>query len=175
MSTAIPHEETSHPGKAALDSNKRSYRQRELAALADLPGRMDKKFSTGPQWNMLYKTRLCANYQTTGQCPYFQKCQFAHGENELARWEAWRVKHFGKPAHAPATAPAPTATPATTTPVKEEAISPKSPGSDTDEPLSVVSPLASPLMVPGHTYDNVSQILHAPLLFDCDLLHNLQL
>ena len=45
-----------------------------------------KKFSTGPQWNSNYKSKLCQHFQEKGQCPYTTKCQFAHGETELLRW-----------------------------------------------------------------------------------------
>lgn len=31
----------------------------------------------------LYKTELCSTFTKTGSCPYGNKCQFAHGENEL--------------------------------------------------------------------------------------------
>jgi len=54
---------------------------------------LDKKTPTGPRANPLYKTRLCMNYQTTGSCPYTEKCQFAHGIEELQKWEAWRSSH----------------------------------------------------------------------------------
>ncbi|KAJ2610385.1 hypothetical protein H4S08_003636 [Coemansia sp. RSA 1365] len=33
--------------------------------------------------NPLYKTRLCQRFTEQGECPYFEKCQFAHGEAEL--------------------------------------------------------------------------------------------
>ncbi|RLV88988.1 mRNA decay factor CTH1 [Spathaspora sp. JA1] len=43
----------------------------------------------------LYKTELCASFMKMGICPYGNKCQFAHGENELKRVERppkWRSK-----------------------------------------------------------------------------------
>lgn len=43
----------------------------------------------------LYKTELCASYIKIGICPYGNKCQFAHGENELklvSRPPKWRSK-----------------------------------------------------------------------------------
>lgn len=52
--------------------------------------KMEKKVPTGPKANPLYKTRLCMNFQTTGSCPYTEKCQFAHGVKELEKWENWR-------------------------------------------------------------------------------------
>ncbi|KAJ2818936.1 hypothetical protein IWW50_005638, partial [Coemansia erecta] len=33
--------------------------------------------------NPLYKTRLCQRFSELGECPYGEKCQFAHGEAEL--------------------------------------------------------------------------------------------
>ncbi|KAJ2200591.1 hypothetical protein IW144_000984, partial [Coemansia sp. RSA 522] len=33
--------------------------------------------------NPLYKTRLCQRFGELGECPYGEKCQFAHGDNEL--------------------------------------------------------------------------------------------
>jgi len=53
----------------------------------------DKKVPTGPRANPLYKTRLCMNFQSTGSCPYTEKCQFAHGVKELEKWESWRTAH----------------------------------------------------------------------------------
>jgi hypothetical protein len=43
----------------------------------------------------LYKTELCASFMKMGICPYGNKCQFAHGENELKKVERspkWRSK-----------------------------------------------------------------------------------
>ncbi|RCK54901.1 mRNA decay factor CTH1 [Candida viswanathii] len=43
----------------------------------------------------LYKTELCASFMKMGVCPYGNKCQFAHGENELKhvdRPPKWRSK-----------------------------------------------------------------------------------
>jgi len=53
----------------------------------------EKKVPTGPRANPLYKTRLCMNFQSTGSCPYTDKCQFAHGAKELEKWENWRNAH----------------------------------------------------------------------------------
>lgn len=30
-----------------------------------------------------YKTELCKTYSETGHCPYYYKCQYAHGPEEL--------------------------------------------------------------------------------------------
>lgn len=43
----------------------------------------------------LYKTELCASFMKLAVCPYGNKCQFAHGENELKsvdRPPKWRSK-----------------------------------------------------------------------------------
>jgi len=56
----------------------------------------EKKVPTGPRANPLYKTRLCMNFQSTGACPYTDKCQFAHGAKELEKWESWRNTQGGE-------------------------------------------------------------------------------
>jgi hypothetical protein len=56
----------------------------------------EKKVPTGPRANPLYKTRLCMNFQSTGSCPYTDKCQFAHGAKELEKWESWRHTQGGE-------------------------------------------------------------------------------
>lgn len=30
-----------------------------------------------------FRTKLCRNYAQTGECPYFHRCMFAHGEQDL--------------------------------------------------------------------------------------------
>ena len=35
---------------------------------------------------MKYKTEMCKNYSLKGSCPYRNKCQFAHGDEELLRF-----------------------------------------------------------------------------------------
>eukprot|EP01136_Pigoraptor_vietnamica_P015457 Opistho-1_new@4378 len=42
-----------------------------------------RKRGNGPVNNSLYKTELCHSFQETGFCKYKDKCQFAHGRNEL--------------------------------------------------------------------------------------------
>jgi len=49
--------------------------------------------AVGPKSNPLYKTRLCQSFEKTGQCPYYEKCQFAHGKEEMERWHVWRLAH----------------------------------------------------------------------------------
>lgn len=52
-------------------------------------------FNKGNVNTQLYKTELCASYMKMGVCPYGNKCQFAHGENELKKVERnpkWRSK-----------------------------------------------------------------------------------
>lgn len=34
-----------------------------------------------------YRTKMCRNYLTTGECPYEVRCMFAHGEHELRTTE----------------------------------------------------------------------------------------
>jgi hypothetical protein len=63
-------------------------------SLPELKAPPEKKVPTGPRANPLYKTRLCMNFQSTGSCPYTDKCQFAHGVQELEEWESWRNTHF---------------------------------------------------------------------------------
>jgi hypothetical protein len=40
-----------------------------------------KKILIG-QSNPKYKTKLCSNWVRYGMCPYYEKCQFAHGYND---------------------------------------------------------------------------------------------
>ena len=40
-----------------------------------------------------YKTEMCKNYSEMGYCPYWEKCQFAHGIEEL-HWKEPSKKHF---------------------------------------------------------------------------------
>mmetsp|Transcript_631 Transcript_631/g.642 ORF Transcript_631/g.642 Transcript_631/m.642 type:complete len:225 (+) Transcript_631:147-821(+) len=46
----------------------------------------NKKKTTGPVHNSRYKVTLCKNWIKAGTCPYFEKCQFAHGMQELQKW-----------------------------------------------------------------------------------------
>jgi hypothetical protein len=68
-------------------------RRGSLPELKTVEKAADKKVPTGPRANPLYKTRLCMNFQSTGSCPYTEKCQFAHGVKELEKWESWRNAH----------------------------------------------------------------------------------
>lgn len=45
-----------------------------------------KKKTTGPVHNTRYKAKMCKNWIKIGSCPYFEKCQFAHGSHELEKW-----------------------------------------------------------------------------------------
>jgi len=51
-----------------------------------------KKKTTGPLHNSRYKAKMCKNWMENGSCPYFEKCQFAHGMHELEKWAARRMK-----------------------------------------------------------------------------------
>ena len=44
---------------------------------------LNPKSSTNKQKNLKYKTTLCKHFDTPQGCSYGQKCQFAHGPNEL--------------------------------------------------------------------------------------------
>lgn len=49
-------------------------------SITNSSGAGDNKISVNTE---LYKTELCSTYSKTGSCPYGNKCQFAHGGNEL--------------------------------------------------------------------------------------------
>eukprot|EP00924_Labyrinthula_sp_SR-Ha-C_P005403 augustus_masked-scaffold_1-processed-gene-30.1-mRNA-1 protein AED:1.00 eAED:1.00 QI:0/-1/0/0/-1/1/1/0/268 len=51
-----------------------------------------KKKTTGPVHNAKYKAKLCKNWVNKGVCPYYEKCQFAHGEHEVQKWAMRRKK-----------------------------------------------------------------------------------
>jgi len=51
-----------------------------------------KKKTTGPVHNQRYKAKMCKNWIKTGACPYFEKCQFAHGSYELEKWSTRRTR-----------------------------------------------------------------------------------
>ena len=52
-----------------------------------------KKKTTGPIHNPRYKSILCDHWERNGgTCPYAEKCQFAHGPAELAKWQAHRAR-----------------------------------------------------------------------------------
>ena len=44
-----------------------------------LQSKLEDKFNPSEK----YKTELCEKFQSTGFCPYGNKCQFAHGKEEL--------------------------------------------------------------------------------------------
>ncbi|KAH9253968.1 hypothetical protein BASA81_008092 [Batrachochytrium salamandrivorans] len=58
------------------------------SATASLAG---KKKTTGPLHNPRYKSTMCQHFANTGACPYSEKCQFAHGPEELAKWQETRA------------------------------------------------------------------------------------
>lgn len=51
-----------------------------------------KKKTTGPVHNSKYKAKMCKNWVNKGQCPYYEKCQFAHGHQEIEKWSNRRTK-----------------------------------------------------------------------------------
>ena len=65
--------------------------------LPKIPKTLEKSFSTDDEapteehpktkikTNIVkYKTEICKNYSEKGDCPYREKCQFAHGKDEIA-------------------------------------------------------------------------------------------
>ncbi|GAV27043.1 hypothetical protein PMKS-000504 [Pichia membranifaciens] len=54
---------------------------------------------------LLFKTELCATFQKTGFCPYNDKCQFAHGLDELKsapksrKWKTKMCKNWTEKGH----------------------------------------------------------------------------
>ena len=42
----------------------------------------DYTFEANPQ-NSKYKIQLCRNFMNFGTCPYGERCQYAHGREEL--------------------------------------------------------------------------------------------
>ncbi|EGW32691.1 uncharacterized protein SPAPADRAFT_60049 [Spathaspora passalidarum NRRL Y-27907] len=62
---------------------------------SDVHAHMKTNVSSATVNTQLYKTELCASFMKMGICPYGNKCQFAHGENELKvveRPPKWRSK-----------------------------------------------------------------------------------
>jgi len=84
-----------NPASAQQPKAQERPRRSSLPELKSTDKSAEKKVPTGPRANPLYKTRLCMNFQSTGSCPYTDKCQFAHGVKELEKWEAWRTSHKG--------------------------------------------------------------------------------
>jgi len=52
--------------------------------------------TTGPIHNPKYKLKPCEKFETDGVCPYFEKCQFAHGSAELEKWMEYHKKSLTK-------------------------------------------------------------------------------
>jgi hypothetical protein len=46
-----------------------------------------KQYASAPRRRFIepvrYKTRMCRHYETTGQCPYYPRCAFAHGPMDM--------------------------------------------------------------------------------------------
>ncbi|KAJ2323111.1 hypothetical protein IWW51_003919, partial [Coemansia sp. RSA 2702] len=55
----------------------------ELRVREPQPPRADEARAPRFSANPLYKTRLCQRFGELGECPYGEKCQFAHGDGEL--------------------------------------------------------------------------------------------
>ena len=48
----------------------------------------------GPVNNKKYKISMCKKWTETGSCSYNEKCQFAHGPQELELWRSKKSKIF---------------------------------------------------------------------------------
>ena len=72
--------------------------------------------SARPTDSLFYKTRMCKNWEQTGDCMYGSRCNFAHGEEELR-------SATGAVSSAPTiTSSAPTSQPASPTPVSRPSV-----------------------------------------------------
>lgn len=109
-----------------------------------------------------YKTILCANWSSTGKCPYGFKCQFAHGPEELRlRSEPMR----SEPAEAPDKPAASSSGAGSSVPTRPEAASPdrllwaaivsqstprspRSPPTPPTQPTTPTAPATAPLGLP---------------------------
>ncbi|PSK40387.1 hypothetical protein C7M61_000022 [Candidozyma pseudohaemuli] len=81
----------------------RSFRQEQVPSLLkeskSSSVKSDDRKSASPRQKhintQLYKTELCVSYMKMGVCPYGNKCQFAHGQEDLKTVERpanWRLK-----------------------------------------------------------------------------------
>lgn len=81
------------PNGAATGNQGHSHRVNRSSNTNSRPTKKNGRPSTNTE---LYKTELCASYMSTGgNCPYGEKCQFAHGREELKavdRPPKWRSK-----------------------------------------------------------------------------------
>lgn len=76
--------------QSGLDFRKPSKPHKSRQGLMSLTSSKGKGINT-----QLYKTELCVLFVKMGVCPYGNKCQFAHGNNDLKRVERpanWRSK-----------------------------------------------------------------------------------
>jgi len=97
------------PRRASIGSDKGDtplrVRRSSVTSNSSTPTAVAKAGGTGPSRNPLYKTSMCANYMSTGTCPYHGRCQFARafrgvgflgtdahadGQDELELWQAKR-------------------------------------------------------------------------------------
>lgn len=85
------------PTTSQQQSQQPLHKQQQQQHAEGVNGFSAKQTSSGPANinTQLYKTELCASFMKMGVCPYGNKCQFAHGENELKKVERppkWRSK-----------------------------------------------------------------------------------
>ena len=155
------------------------------------PASSAKKELQGPGKNPLYKTSMCANYQSTGACPYHGRCQFAHGQEELELWQAYRNEHLPAKKSGGSKNPDSASTGSTDKPTTDFSLfkieeSDPSPRRSSVPAFSSTPHSASSSSDAGmfererastapenHTYDNVSQ-LFCPSLISLDVLKEIQ-
>ncbi|OVA00473.1 zinc finger protein [Macleaya cordata] len=76
-SSAISIGTTGSPGSNGIGSNQPDINGL-LNSVADA--------NWGIQKPVFWKTRICIKWDTTGQCPFGEKCHFAHGQAELQKY-----------------------------------------------------------------------------------------
>ncbi|KAJ2888140.1 hypothetical protein GGI21_006766, partial [Coemansia aciculifera] len=79
------HDYVANPGHSYQRQQSQQQQQRQPLSSSQFqqPTRVSQNPSLKFTSNPLYKTRLCQRYTEQGDCPYGEKCQFAHGDQEL--------------------------------------------------------------------------------------------
>ena len=84
------HVQNPHVSSAAINGTSSANTAASTSSNTQDPNR---KKTTGPLHNPRYKSILCDHWErNNGVCPYAEKCQFAHGPAELAKWQAHRAR-----------------------------------------------------------------------------------
>lgn len=91
--TAVPTGSPPNGVPSGQQAQAQAHRVNRSSNTNSRPAKKNGRPSTNTE---LYKTELCASYMSTGgNCPYGEKCQFAHGREELKavdRPPKWRSK-----------------------------------------------------------------------------------